>query len=88
MWGCEYTPMSESWLGVAFPGSLLSLLIWGVVIVLIAYLAIRLFKSQKHGLQGSFQDRIDSLAILKARFARGEISQEEFVKMKQMISES
>jgi uncharacterized membrane protein len=32
------------------------------------------------------QDRIDSLFILKARFAKGEISQEEFLKMKQILS--
>lgn len=87
MWGCDYTPMPGAWRGDVFPWGLLSLLIWGVVIVLIAYLVILLFKSQKHGLQGASQDRIDSLAILKARFASGEISQEEFIKMKRLILE-
>lgn len=88
MWGCDYTPMSGVWWDVVFPWGLLSLLVKGVVILLIAYLVIRFFKSQEHGLRGSSQDRIDSLAILKARFARGEIPQEEFIKMKQMILES
>jgi len=39
-------------------------------------------------LRGSSKDRIDSLAILKARFASGEISEEQFVKMKEMLSGS
>ncbi len=88
MWGCDYTSMSRGWEGVFFPWGFLSLLIWGVVILLIAYLAIRLMKTQEHSLRGSSKDRIDSLAILKARFASGEISEEQFVKMKEMLSKS
>ena len=88
MWGCDYTSMSRGWEGVFFPGGFLSLLIWGVVILLIAYLIIRFIKPQEHGSRRSSQDRIDSLAILKARFASGEISEEQFVKMKEMLSES
>ncbi|NPV06020.1 MAG: SHOCT domain-containing protein [Syntrophaceae bacterium] len=87
MWGCDYGPMSGGWWGGFFPGSLLSLLIWGLVIFLIVYLAIRIFKAQAHGPQGPSQDRFDSEAILKARFARGEISREEFIKMRQILSQ-
>ena len=86
MWGCDYTSMSRGWEGVFPPWGFLSLLIWGVVILLIAYLFIRDFKNQEHSLQASARDRIDSLAILKARFASGEISEEQFVKMKKMLS--
>jgi uncharacterized membrane protein len=78
--------MSRGWEGVFFPGGFLSLLIWSVVILSITYLVIRLFKSQEHSLRESSQDRIDSLVILKARFASGEISEEQFVKMKEMLS--
>jgi len=85
MWGCDYTLMSRGWGSGFFPWGFLSLLIWGVVILLIVYFAIRFFKSQEYGLRGSSQDRIDSLAILKARFASGEITEEQFVKMKQTL---
>ena len=85
MWGCDFTPMSGGWWGGFFPGGLLPLLFWGLALFLIAYLAIRLFKHQPHGSLGSSQDRIDSLAIIKARFARGEISREEFIKMRQIL---
>ena len=74
MWGCDYGPMSGGWWGGLFPGSLFSLLLWGLVIILIVFLAIRIFRPQAHGPRGE-QDRIDSEAILKARFAKGEISQ-------------
>lgn len=88
MWGCDYTLMSRGWGSIFIPWGFLHLLVWGVVILLIVYFAIRFFKSQEHGLRGSSQDRIDSLAILKARFASGEISEEQFVKMKEMLSKS
>ena len=88
MWGCDYLPFSGRWGGGFFPGSFWSLLIWGLVILLAAYLAIRIFKSQAYISPGSSQDRVDSMAILKARFARGEITQEEFIKMKQILSQA
>jgi len=87
MWGCDYAPFAGGWWRVFFPGSLWSLVVWGLVILLVIYLAIRIFKSQAHNTQGPSQDRIDSQAILKTRFARGDISQEEFVKMKRIISQ-
>ncbi|MCD6272246.1 MAG: SHOCT domain-containing protein [Deltaproteobacteria bacterium] len=86
MWGCDYGHMSGGWWGGFFPGSLFSLLLWGLVLFLIVFLAIRIFKSQTHGLQGPSQDHLDSEAILKARFARGEISLEEFIKMRQTLT--
>lgn len=35
---------------------------------------------------GATRDRNDSLSILSARFARGEISRDEFVKMKRLLA--
>jgi uncharacterized membrane protein len=87
MWGCDFAPMSGGWWGGSFPGGLFSLLILSLVVFLIAYLAIRVFKSQAHNSHGSSRDRIDSLSILKVRFARGEISREEFSNMKQILSQ-
>jgi putative membrane protein len=86
MWNCDYGPISGGWWGGFFPGSFLSLLIWGLIISLIVYLAIRTFKSQTRDSHGPSQDQIDSRAILKTRFARGEISLEEFNKMREILS--
>jgi len=87
MWGCDYGSMAGGWWGGFFPGSLLSLLIWGLVLFLIVYVVLRIFRSQTQASQGPFRDRSDSEAILKARFAKGEISREEFVKMRQILSQ-
>jgi len=65
----------------------LSFLFWALVISLAVYLVIKIFRSQANNSNETSQDRIDSLAILKARFAKGEISQEEFLKMKQILSQ-
>jgi len=86
MWGCDYGLMSGGWWGSFLPGSLFSLLLWGLVILLIMFLAIRIFKFQTREPRWPAQDRFDSEAILKARFAKGEISQEEFLKMRQTLA--
>ena len=65
----------------------MSLLIWGLVLFLVVYVVIRIFRLQTKTSQGPFRDRFDSEAILKARFAKGEISREEFVKMRQILSQ-
>ena len=90
MWGCNYIPFlgGSSWAGGFFPGSILYLLVWGLIIFLFVYAAVRIFKAVTADKSGSNWDRIDSLAILKARFAKGEISSEEFNKMKQVLSQS
>jgi len=88
MWGCDYGPMSGGWWGGFFPGSVFSLVLWGLAILLIVFLAIRIFRSQTLTSRGLAQDRVDSEAILKARFAKGEISEKEFVKMREILSRS
>ena len=64
------------------------MLVWGLVVLLFIYAAVRIFKAITADKSGSYRDRIDSIAILKARFAKGEISSEEFNKMKQILSQS
>jgi putative membrane protein len=88
MWGCDYSPMSGGWWGGFFPGSLISLLIWCLVILLIFYFGARIFKSVTNNSVGSSKDRNDSQTILKTRYAKGEISQDEFIKMKKILSET
>jgi putative membrane protein len=68
-------------------GGIGGLLIWALTIILIVYLVKAVLKSASRTPRPSTQDRSDSLAILKARFARGEISQEEFSRMKRILSE-
>ena len=85
MWGCSHGPMSGGWWAGFLPGSLISLLVLGLLILLIVFLAIRTFKPQARGSRGPAQDRDDSEAILKARFAKGEISRDEFIRMNQIL---
>jgi uncharacterized membrane protein len=86
MWGCNFGPLSGGWWGNFLPVSLFSLLLWGMVILLIVLLAVRIFKSQAREPRWPEQDRFDSEAILKARFAKGEITREEFLKMRQTLT--
>jgi uncharacterized membrane protein len=91
MWGCDYGPVSSGWWGGFspggfFPGGILYLLIWGLIIFLLVYLGTRIYRSITSEKPSSIRDKLDSLAILKARFANGELSGEEYHKMKQVIS--
>jgi putative membrane protein len=90
MWGCDYIPFlgGSSWTGGFFPGGILYLLVWGLVVLLFIYAAVRIFKAVTADKSARHRDRIDSIAILKARFAKGEISREEFNKMKHILSQS
>lgn len=90
MWGCDYIPFlsGSSWAGGFFPGGILYLLVWGLIVLLFIFAAVRIFKAITADKSVSYRDRIDSIAILKARFAKGEISSEEFHKMKQILSQS
>lgn len=86
MWGCNFTSFGGGWGGGFFPGSLWTFLTWGLAIVLLAYLAARLFRSGRHDPRGASRDCGDSLAILSSRLARGEISPEEYARMRQALS--
>lgn len=90
MWGCDYIPFlgGNSWAGGFFPGGIMYLVIWGLIVLLFVYAAVRIFKAVKGDKPAQNRDRIDSLAILKVRFAKGEISSEEFQKMKRILSQS
>ena len=87
MWGCNYFPFSRGWPGGYFPGGIFSLLIWALIIGLVAFVVVRLLKTQTNHANGSTRDRSDSLSILKTRYARGEITEDEFIKMKQLLLE-
>lgn len=56
-------------------GFLFMAFFWGLVIYVIYFLIKQVWNSQKHG----------ALEILKARYAKGEITREEFENMKEDI---
>jgi putative membrane protein len=83
MMGCDYLPYS-SWMG----GGIFSLLFWGLIIAMLVFVAIKLFGSIKSNSTGSFRDKNDSFEILKTRYANGEINQDQYVKMKDVLLQS
>lgn len=81
MWNCNYI----SWYDVFFPGGLFPILLWVSIIVVIVLLVTRLIESQKSNKAKPSKDREDSLNILKVRYANGEISHDEFLKMQNVL---
>ena len=87
MWGCNYSPFGGGWWGGFLPGPFWNLLLWGLVIVLLVYFVSRFFRPRATHPFSASRDRDDSMTILKTRLARGEISREEYTKMKQVLSQ-
>ena len=74
-----------SWMGSFFPGGIVSMLIWGLIIVALVYLAIRLFRGLTSEQTRQNRDNLDSFEILKMRYAKGEISHEDYLTMKETL---
>jgi len=55
--------------------------------LLLVALAIKLFRTLRSDKTGQNRDQYDSLAILKTRYARGEIGDEEFYQNEKQIVE-
>jgi len=77
--GQGYGMMNGGWFG----GGIFMLLFWGVVIVGGFYLVRMLMNQSKTAARTSDNTAME---ILKQRYARGEISHEEFEKMKANLS--
>lgn len=86
MWGCDYLPFFGEWRNGFFPGGVFAMLTCLLVVVLLIYGASRVFSSLSRHPDISSRDRSDSLEILKARFAHGEVSPAEYVKLKEILS--
>lgn len=67
--------------GVSLFGFLFMLLFWGLVIVGIVYLLRVLFEQSSRSEKRAYPDK--PLEILKGRYARGEITKEEYDLMRQ-----
>ena len=63
-------------------GGILMIIFWAAIILLVIWL-VRRFSSQG---QGGMPHGSDALSIAKERYARGEISHEEFEKIKKNLS--
>jgi putative membrane protein len=69
-------------------GGIFSLLLWGVIILVLVFMVVKLFGSFRSNQTGPFRDKSDSLEILKIRYANGKINQDEYVKMKSVLLQS
>ena len=80
MWGCAYNGAGIGhWF---FGGGIMGFLIMALIAILITTLVIKLIRSNKAVRKN---DTIESLNILKVRFANGEITEQEYKKMKSVL---
>lgn len=78
MWRCGFNSI------LPWGGGFLSLLIWAVIILALILVIVKIF--QHLSVDRTYRnDRNDSMDILRVRFARGEITQEEYMKMKKIL---
>ncbi|MBA3010059.1 MAG: SHOCT domain-containing protein [Desulfobacula sp.] len=83
MWNCGYNGAGYGhWF---FGGGIIGLAITGLIIAIIAFLIFKLLKANQGSSPGSL-DRNDSLMILKMKFAKGEINEEEYQNKKEILS--
>jgi putative membrane protein len=87
MGGCDFLTYFSG-PGGFFAGGMAPFLVWGLVIVFLVYLAVKLFGGMTTSRAGGKKDKDDSLEILNMRFARGEISREEYLKMRELLGQS
>ena len=87
MGGCDFLTY-VSGQGRFFAGGMAPLLVWGLVIVCLVYVAATLIGVLGSGRARESRDRADSLDILNLRFARGEISREEYLKMRELLEQA
>ena len=87
MWGCNFfsdMPFVRSML----PYGLFSLLLWVALIIALVFVITRILKQFRNSKEGNIRDSSDSLEFLKIRYAKGEIDHEDYIRMKQILSQS
>lgn len=76
--------MGWGWYGMGFLGWLFMLLFWGLIIVGLVLLVRWFWEQGRSGAAGGAGD--PPLEILRRRYARGEITREEFERMKEDLA--
>jgi len=72
--------------GVSWPAMIMTYGFWGLVIVIMILVIRRLVQSGKPGIADSNEtDR--PVDILKERFAKGEVTEEEFLRVRKVLQE-
>jgi uncharacterized membrane protein len=87
MWGCNFysdIPFVRSLLPYGF----FSLLLWVALIIALVFVLAMIFRRTRNPSEGNIRDSEDSLQFLKIRYAKGEIGHEDYIKMKQILSQS
>ena len=87
MWGCNFysdIPFVRSLLPYGF----FSLLLWVALIIALVFVLTRIFRQSRNLRASTVRDSEDSLEFLKIRYAKGEIGHEDYIKMKQILSQS
>ena len=84
MMGCNYFPFFP-WMGGGFAGGIFSILLWILLLLLLLFLVVKISGLTRTDKNWQYRDQNDSLDILKIRYAKGEIGQAEFLKMKDIL---
>ena len=76
MWGCNW--------GAPFPYSFVGILVNILMVVTIVYIVVLTVRSLLSRNKGN-KDTVDSLDIVKQKYARGEISEKEYLRIKDIL---
>ncbi|MDA3790196.1 MAG: SHOCT domain-containing protein [Desulfobacula sp.] len=83
MWSCGYNGTGFGhWF---FGGGIIGFATMILIIIIVAVLAFKLIKSNQYKSTGNL-DKDDSLIILKIKFAKGEIDEQEYQSKKAILS--
>ena len=85
MWGCNLNG-NIPFIGYFFSHGLFSLLVGVAVLVVVVTIVSKIFSRRSVAVTSN--DQTDSLELLKIRFAKGEIDKDEYLRMKQILSQS
>ena len=78
----------QNWMNGNFPLAIFAVILWGGMILFgLGYLLLRFFRVLKSRLTEQNRERYDYSEILRTRYTKGEISDEEFVRMKNVLLE-